>query len=140
MGIIGTSSTYFVDRYRPYVYTNETPMDRRTSKVARNSFFSGHVEMVAAPLFLIAKVYSDYYPESNVKWVFYGFAASVTTFTSYIRLKGGDHFPSDILLGALIGTLSGILVPEFHKNKNSDLSILPYGNEMAKGLSLTYQF
>jgi membrane-associated phospholipid phosphatase len=140
LGLVGTSSSYLVDRYRPYCYTNETPMDRRTSKVARNSFFSGHVEMVAAPLFFIAKVYSDYYPESNVKWVFYGFAASVTTFTAYTRLKGGDHFPSDILLGVLVGTLSGILVPELHKNKNSDLSVLPYGNEMAKGLSLTYQF
>jgi membrane-associated phospholipid phosphatase len=140
MGVIGTSSTYFVDRYRPYTYTSETPMDRRTSKVARNSFFSGHVEMVSAPLFFIAKVYSDYYPESNVKWVFYGIAASVTTFTAYTRLKGGDHFPSDILLGALVGSLSGILVPEFHKNRNSDLSVLPYSDEMAKGISLSYKF
>jgi membrane-associated phospholipid phosphatase len=140
MGILGTASTYYVDRYRPYCYTDETPMDRRTSKVARNSFFSGHVEMVAAPTFLIAKVYSDYYPESKIKWVFYGFAATITAATSYLRLRGGDHFPSDIILGAVVGALSGILVPEFHKNYNSDLSVLPYSSEMAKGLAFSYQF
>lgn len=140
MGVLGTSSTYYVDRYRPYCYTDETPMDRRTSKVARNSFFSGHVEMVAAPTFLIAKVYSDYYPESKIKWVFYGFAATITAATAYTRLRGGDHFPSDIILGAVVGALSGILVPEFHKNNNSDLSVLPYSNEMAKGFAFIYQF
>jgi membrane-associated phospholipid phosphatase len=140
MGVLGTASTFYVDRYRPYCYTDETSMDRRTSKVARNSFYSGHVEMVAAPTFLIAKVYSDYYPESRIKWVFYGFAATITAATAYTRLRGGDHFPSDIILGAVVGTLSGILVPEFHKNNNSDLSVLPYSNEMAKGFSFIYQF
>ena len=86
-------------------YTDETPMDKRTNKVARNSFFSGHVEMVAAPTFLIAKVYSDYYPDSKIKWVFYGFAAAITTATSYLRLKAGEHFPSDIILGAVSGRI-----------------------------------
>lgn len=140
MGLLGTSSTYFVDRYRPYTYTNSTPMDVRTNKVARNSFFSGHAEMIAAPTFLIAKVYSDYYPESNIKWFFYGFATTITTATSYLRLKSGEHFPSDIILGAVVGALAGILVPEFHRNQNSDVSVLPYSNEMAKGVTLMYQF
>jgi membrane-associated phospholipid phosphatase len=140
MGVFGTSSTYYVNRYRPYTYTDGTPMDVRTNNVARNSFFSGHVEMVAAPTFLIATVYSDYYPESKIKWVFYGFAATITTATSYLRLKSGEHFPSDIILGAVVGTLAGILVPEYHKNKDSDLSILPYSNDMAKGIAFVYKF
>lgn len=140
MGVLGTASTYYVDRYRPYTYSDETPMDVRTNKVAKNSFFSGHVEMVAAPTFLIAKVYSDYYPESKIKWAFYGFALTATAATSYLRLKAGEHFPSDIILGAVVGALTGILVPEFHKNNNSNLSVLPYSNEFAKGLALTYQF
>jgi len=140
MGVLGTSATYFVDRYRPYTYTNETQMDVRTDKVAKNSFFSGHVEMVAAPTFFIAKVYSDYFPESKIKWVFYGFASTVTVAVSYMRLKAGEHFPSDILLGAAVGALTGILVPEFHKIENSSVSFLPYSNELAKGITLFYQF
>jgi membrane-associated phospholipid phosphatase len=115
-------------------------MDVRTNKVARNSFFSGHIEMIAAPTFLMAKVYSDYYPESNMIWAYYGFAITITTATSYLRLKSGEHFPSDIVLGAVVGALAGILVPEYHKNHNSDLSILPYSNEMAKGIAFEYQF
>jgi membrane-associated phospholipid phosphatase len=140
MGLTGTSSTFFVDRYRPYCYTDETPMDKRTSKVAKNSFYSGHVEMVAAPSFFMAKVFSDYYPDSDIKWVFYGFAFAITATTSYMRLKAGEHFPSDILIGAVMGALTGILIPEYHRNEDPSLNVLPYSDEMSKGLTLIYRF
>lgn len=140
MGLLGTTSTYLVDRYRPYCYSDQTPMDRRTSKVSKNSFFSGHVEMVAAPTFLIAKVYSDYYPDSDSKWIFYGTAVAVTGVTAYLRLRAGTHFPSDILLGAAVGSLCGILIPEFHKVVDPAFTVLPYGDGESRGIALSYHF
>lgn len=140
MGLLGTSATYFVDRYRPYCYTDETTMEQRTSKVATNSFFSGHVEMVAAPTFLIAKVYSDYYPESSATWMFYGAAVAVTGFTAYCRLLSGAHFPTDILLGAVVGASCGILVPQMHKVGAQKLSFLPYSDGEYRGFAVTYHF
>jgi len=141
-GLFGTGATYFVDRYRPYTYNNETPMDQRRVQNSKNSFYSGHVEVVAASTFFIAKVYADYYPNSKMKWVFYGVATAATAGMGYLRYEGGMHFPSDILLGSAMGALAGILVPHFHKHKlirNPDLSIMPYTNDETKGFILTYR-
>jgi len=139
-GFFGSGSPLLIDRYRPYSYSITTPMDQRVSQNGKNSAFSGHVEVIAASTFFIAKVYSDYYPEK--KWIMYGFATAATAGMAYIRLDGGMHFPSDILVGGAIGALSGILVPQFHKRNlsNTSLSILPFSNSEAKGLSLTYRF
>ncbi len=141
-GLLYTGATYLTDRYRPYTYNSKTPMDDRTSGGAKNSFFAGHVALVGTSTFFIAKVYSDYHPESKVKWLFYTGAALATGATGYLRHRGGRHFPSDILLGTAVGTLSGILVPHFHKNKlfkNEQLSVVPFAGP-SNGLTVVYKF
>jgi membrane-associated phospholipid phosphatase len=140
-GLFGAGTPYFFDRYRPYVYTSETPMEKRMSANAQNSAFSGHVEIVAASSFFIAKVYSDYYP--GKKLVMFSLASASTAGMAYMRLVQGMHFPSDVLIGAAIGTLSGILVPHYHKTKSSaqaSMSILPYSTGSINGLVLTWHF
>jgi len=141
-GLLYTGSTYFTNRYRPYAYSEETPMSWRTRGGAKNSFYAGHVALVATSTFFMAKVYADYYPESKIKWLMYGLAGTATGTIAYLRHKGGFHFPSDILLGMAQGTLTGILVPHFHKNKlikDPNLSLMPYFGE-SNGLSMVYKF
>jgi hypothetical protein len=139
-GLFGTGGTYFFDRYRPYAYDENTPLEKRTSRNAKNSFYAGHVQIAATPAFFIAKVYSDYYPDSKAKWLFYAFAAGSTSAMSYMRLQGGLHFPSDLALGISMGVLAGVLIPDLHKSKkNSDLSVLPYRNGNAQGLTFIYR-
>ena len=71
-GMLYTGSTYFTNRYRPYAYSEETPTSWRTRGGAKNSFYAGHVALVATSTFFMAKVYADYYPESKIKWLMYG--------------------------------------------------------------------
>ena len=142
-GFLYTGSVYLTNRYRPYAYSEETPMTWRTRGGAKNSFYAGHVALVATSTFFMAKVYSDYYPDSKMKWVFYSVAGLATGTMAYFRHKGGFHFPSDILLGITQGTLTGILVPHFHKNpliKNPNVKIMPYSNGESNGLALIYKF
>jgi membrane-associated phospholipid phosphatase len=142
-GLLYTGSTYFTNRYRPYAYSEETPMSWRTRGGAKNSFYAGHVALVATSTFFMAKVYADYYPESKIKWLMYGLAGTATGTIAYLRHRGGFHFPSDILLGITQGTLTGILVPHFHKNKlikDPNLSLMPYINGESNGLSIVYTF
>jgi len=137
-GLLYTSSTYFVNRYRPYVYSSETPLPQRVNGGGKNSFYAGHPALVATSLFFGAKVFADYNPDSKFKWLVYTLAGSVTAYTAYLRHRGGMHFPSDLILGVTQGTLTGILVPHFHKHKiikDPDLSLIPYGN----GISLVYR-
>lgn len=139
-GLFGTSATYFVDRYRPYAYDPNTDLEKRKGANAKNSFYSGHAQIVAVSTFFIAKVHADYHPSSKSNWIYYGFAGVATGATAYLRLRGGQHFPSDIILGTALGTLSGILVPQFHKMKDPSLSIFPYIEDEKKGLTFIYHF
>jgi membrane-associated phospholipid phosphatase len=129
IGLVGLSATYFVNQYRPYVYSSGTSMDQKMTQNAKNSFYAGHVEVVAVSTFFISEVYSGYYPESKIKWLFFGLAGLATAGMGYIRIDAGMHFPSDVLLGACTGALSGILVPYFHNHritKNSNLKLNVY--------------
>jgi membrane-associated phospholipid phosphatase len=144
MGVNGffyTGATYLTNRYRPYAYNPNVPMGDRTEGGAKNSFFAGHVALVGTSTFFVAKVYSDYHPESKAKWAVFGLASAATAATGYLRHRGGRHFPSDILLGTTVGTLTGIMVPHLHKNKlfkNENLSVLPFTG-ISHGLSLVYR-
>lgn len=117
-GLLYTGSVYLNDRFRPYAYNPDVPMDRRTRGGAKNSFFAGHVALVGTSTFFIAKVLNDYHPHSKVKWLPFTLAGIATGTTGYLRYRGGQHFISDIALGTLVGVLSGILVPHVHKNKD----------------------
>ena len=140
-GLLYTGSVYFTNRYRPYAYSEETEMTWRTRGGAKNSFYAGHVALVAASTFFTAKVFADYYPGSKMKWAFYSAAGLATGTMAYLRYRGGFHFPTDILLGIAQGTLTGILVPHFHKKKISkDLSLVPFYNGESSGLSMVYIF
>ena len=141
-GLLYTASVYFTNRYRPYAYNPQAPMSERKRGGGKNSFFAGHVAVVGTSTFFIAKVYSDYHPDSKFKYFLYGVAIAATGATAYLRHRGGQHFPSDIVLGTTIGILSGILVPNVHKNKsikNSNLSFTPFTGS-GPGLGLVYTF
>jgi membrane-associated phospholipid phosphatase len=141
-GLIYSGSVYFVDRYRPETYNTSLPVGDRTGGNNKDAFIAGHPATVATATFFSAKVYSDYHPESNFKYVLYGVAVAATGTTVYMRHIAGKHFPSDLFCGVTVGTLSGILVPQFHKNKeikDRKLGFVPFSNGSMHGFSMTYQ-
>lgn len=144
MGITGvfyTGSNYYVNRYRPLAYNPDVPMDIRREGGSTNSFIAGHPALVATSTFFTAKVFSDYNPDSKLKYVFWGAAIASTGATAYLRHRAGKHFPSDLIVGTSIGALSGILVPHFHKNKlfkNPNISITPFSG-LSHGLAFRYK-
>lgn len=141
-GFLYTGTTYFNDRYRPYAYSSESTMDQRTRGGAKNSFYAGHVALVATSTFFGAKVYADYHPDSKIKWLFYSLAGATTATVAAMRYQAGQHFPTDLIVGTVQGTLTGILVPHFHKHKiikDPNLSLFPYTNGKDHMLSLVYK-
>ncbi len=117
-GLLYTGSVYLNDRYRPYAYNPDVPMARRTRGGAKNSFFAGHVALVGTSTFFVAKVWNDYHPHSKARWLPFTLAGLATGTMGYLRYRGGEHFLTDIGIGMVVGTLSGILVPHVHKNKD----------------------
>jgi len=133
MAITGTAyalTVGLVDRKRPLTYKNDAPLDEelqkaRRSKNARNSFFAGHTAASASASFFVAKVFNDFNPDSKWRPVVWGVAAAVPAVVGYNRLKAGKHFLSDNLIGYLVGSSVGILVPQLHKKEMKGVSVVP---------------
>ena len=80
-GALYGSGAHYFPRLRPLVYDAGSPTDVRMASNSRNSFFAGHVALVATSTFFMARVFADYHPESRLKWVLYGAAGVATAAT-----------------------------------------------------------
>jgi len=81
------------------------------------SFFSGHASTVAsigATATYLAFVRD---PKTARPWITLGASAALTSFVSYERVRSGEHFPTDVVVGSLAGASIGILVPHLHRHK-----------------------
>lgn len=141
-GVLYSTSAMLADRYRPYTYNPNVPMETRQSGGSLNSFFAGHPALVATSTFFMAKVYTDYHPNMKHKWILYALAGSAAAATGYLRMRAGNHFTTDVITGITVGTLVGILVPHLHKNKAmnaSKLTLLPNLGNGSTGFTAYYK-
>jgi AAA family ATP:ADP antiporter len=79
------------------------------------SFFSGHASAtgaIGATATYLAFVRSG--PRAPRPWITLGAATLLTAFVSYERVRSGEHFPTDVIMGAMAGAAIGVLVPRFH--------------------------
>jgi membrane-associated phospholipid phosphatase len=140
-GSLYTITAGSINRSRPYVYGTEAPLDKRMDKGARRSFFAGHTAATASASFFAAKVFNDFNPDSKAKPYVWATAAALPAFVGYCRLKGGNHFLTDNLLGYAVGASAGILVPHLHKkDRSNNLSIVPVSAPDFNGMNVTYTF
>ena len=72
-----------VGRPRPYLYANNASDDYKLKKDNRKSFFSGHTSISAVSWFLMASMYEDYKPGSNVLPYLWTSAFLVPAYTAY---------------------------------------------------------
>ena len=140
-GAMFTITAGGIDRPRPLVYSSDAPMSKRQSKNSQRAFYAGHPAATAAAAFFTAKVFSDFNPDSKAKPYVWAAAAIIPASVAYMRLKAGQHFLSDNLLGYGLGAVTGILVPHFHKNRNrvDGLSVQPFMGDGVSGMAMTYR-
>ena len=105
-----------VSRSRPYMYydAGTFPSEDVEDGDWANSFPSGHSTMAFAGAAFASYTFCKYFPESKLKIPVvagsYGLACSVAA----LRILSGNHFMTDILAGAAIGSITGFLVPWLH--------------------------
>lgn len=140
-GSMYTLTAGLVYRSRPFVYGNIAPLEKRLDKGAQRSFYGGHVATTAAVTFFTAKVFSDFNPDSKLRPYLYVAAGGLTALMGYMRYEAGYHFLSDCVVSGVIGTATGILIPEFHKKKAfKNVSLTPFYQGDSKGFSVVYRF
>ncbi len=137
----GPFGPLLIDRYRPIVYYANAPLEERNFGALRNSFYSGHTSVAAAGTFLTAQVYLDHHPELRGKrWLIYGLAAIPTAWVGVNRVRALRHFPTDSLVGGLVGAATGIFVPWLHRQLKGKMSVSMLYEEEFKGMALILRF
>lgn len=130
----------FQNKLRPIVYYDQYSLDDRRGGNNRNSLYSGHTATAAAATFFMVKVYSDYHPElGGKKYLLYALASLPPLAEGYLRIKALAHFPTDVMVGFMIGATIGVVVPELHKFHDRQLHIGLTATPVGPGLSINWQ-
>ena len=127
-----------VNRKRPYMYSErDLPQDEIDNGDWAKSMPSGHTTFAFASAAFLTYTFCRYFPDSPWRIPVSIGSYAIATGVAALRVSSGKHFLSDVLAGAAIGTVVGVMVPFFHtlKTKN-DMSVAVTGN----GLSLTVKF
>lgn len=127
-----------VRRPRPYILDENIDPDKVLSSSDRASFVSGHTSGTASAAFFFARSFSDYYPDSPWKPYVWGVSIALPALTGYMRVRAGQHYPTDVIAGYLLGGTIGYLIPTLHKRplKAKGLSFYP----ASQGMYLSYRF
>jgi undecaprenyl-diphosphatase len=108
-----------------------------TGTNAALSFFSGHASMAAA-LSTTATYLAFSRSETPTRGFITGAAgALVTTAVCWGRVRGGVHFPTDVIAGAMAGIGVGALVPHFHREEESKPVWIGFGPQGEDGFGLS---
>jgi membrane-associated phospholipid phosphatase len=111
-----------VRRPRPIDYVNCGSSDTTPGGACTNdtnlqlSFFSGHASSagaMSATATYLAFVRSG--AHSARPWITLVVGTALTAFISYERVRSGEHFPTDVIVGSMAGAAIGVLVPHFHR-------------------------
>ena len=144
MGVISNFTPSFgkgsVKRFRPYVYNNSVPMNERQDIESLRSFFSGHATRAFAAGVMTAIMYEDYFPDSEYRTLVWIASVGLASSSAILRVTSGSHFPTDVIVGAAIGSGIGYFIPYIHRSRSEQLSISPLFFPDRTGIGLTYRF
>jgi membrane-associated phospholipid phosphatase len=133
-----------VQRPRPIAYDASIDADIRTDANQALSFFSGHTSASFAMATAYSRLFMQRHPDSPaVLPVWLGSHALATT-TALGRVGAGQHFWSDVLVGALVGITMGNVVPRLHERNRPDeigprFGLIPTFGPSGLGLALEIQ-
>lgn len=117
-----------VPRYRPYMYFPGYPEKDVESGEFCQSFPSGHTALAFTGAAFCAYTLPQYFGDAS--WVMPAIVGSyaLAVSTGIFRVMSGNHFFTDALVGAAIGTISGLVVPYLHSRhgkKSGSFVLLP---------------
>ena len=124
-----------VMRYRPYFYSGEIPSGQESDYY--KSFPSRHTAFAFMSAGFLTTTFFNEYPDSGWKIPLCAISYTLAAGIGAARVFSGNHFLSDVLTGAAIGSVYGYLIPWLHLRKDADRVAL---TPMPNGLVVTLKF
>lgn len=106
---------------RPYIYAEGGEGKKKAEKAkaeAYGSFFSGHTSAAFTIAVFTTEWYSETFRNPVNTRVVRALAFSLAGVEGALRIAAGKHYPSDVIVGALVGTGVSYGILEMHKKEN----------------------
>ncbi len=129
-----------VNRYRPYVYNKDVSNEEKQSLDATHSFLSAHTAVGFASAIFLSVTFDKYNPNSSLSPYIWTSSLLLATSIGYLRYAAGQHFPTDIIAGAVLGSVIGYLIPLIHERSTENVelvtpAVIPYNNLVSFNIS-----
>lgn len=107
---------------RPELYASGADLSRGE---AWGSFYSGHTSAAFALAVFSGMWFEAKNPESSLIPAVWGVSLSAAAAVGVLRVWAGKHYPSDVLAGAAVGSLTGYAVLRAHRSSAVSVAALP---------------
>lgn len=127
-------------RPRPFLYIDDAYPERRTTPDATMSFWSGHVSYLVSFGVSAAYIFTlRHGVRAPSTWIMWSAMLALGVTSATLQVFAGEHFVTDVLVGAGIGAGVGLLVPILHPRQKK-VSLTPSLGANQAMLSLTGRF
>lgn len=110
---------------RPYIYAESGAGAEKAADAegeAYGSFFSGHAASAFTVAVFTGAFFSKIYPNSPYKSLVWVSSLSLAGLVGVLRIAAGKHYPSDVLVGALVGAGVSAAILKIHSKKCKNVS------------------
>ncbi len=111
-------------RSRPYAYNSSVPIEYRMEKNAALSFWSGHTAQAFNGAVFSSYVFQKRHPESHFVTPLWVLSLTLATTTAVLRVRAGEHFPTDVIASVAFGSFTGWFIPRIHEKGRDRFQIL----------------
>jgi membrane-associated phospholipid phosphatase len=115
--LLTSAAKTLIGRARPYTFNPDAEAKRRVKQRGRDayrSFFSGHAATTFAALAAGGALYAGRTTDESSRALAWGAGAAIASATANWRVRAGEHFYTDVIVGALVGSAAGTIIPAIH--------------------------
>jgi membrane-associated phospholipid phosphatase len=129
-----------IHRYRPYVFNPDLTYEEKTARDPGKAFFSSAATYAFARAVFLSTVFSEYNPDSRWKPVVWAGSLGTAAVVGYLRYESGLHYPSDVVVGAIVGSAIGYAVPRLHRAGSRGVNVTPIASGAVAGARVEFRF